>query len=239
MKVPQSIRLCNPIDYTGKNTGVGRLSLLQGIFPIQGSNPGLLCWRQILYQLGHQGSLRILEWVSYPFSKGSSWPRNQTRVSCFAGHSLKTELSGKPYRSLDNIIWNGRDHFTWTYSKASIIHQASLVAQMIKNLSCNVGDPGSIIGSGRSRREGHGYPLKYSCLENPMDREAWWAIVHIVTESDTTEQLTLRLSFKHRSDRIWLTLQGGRCWLRGWEESVFSLRFLCICPSILSSAKCC
>ena len=134
MKVPQSIRLCNPIDYTGKNTGVGRLSLLQGIFPIQGSNPGLLCWRQILYQLGHQGSLRILEWVSYPFSKGSSWPRNQTRVSCFAGHSLKTELSGKPYRSLDNIIWNGRDHFTWTYSKASIIHQASLVAQMIKRL---------------------------------------------------------------------------------------------------------
>ena len=60
------------------------LSLLQGIFPTQGSNPGLPHCRQILYQLSHQGSLRILEWVVYPFSRGSSWPRNWTRVSCIA-----------------------------------------------------------------------------------------------------------------------------------------------------------
>ena len=68
-----------------KNTGVGSLSLLQGIFPTQESNRGLLHCRQILHQLSHQGSLRILEWVAYPFSRGSSRPRNQTRVSCIAG----------------------------------------------------------------------------------------------------------------------------------------------------------
>ena len=45
----------------GQNTGVGRFSLLQGIFPTQGSNPGFLHCRQILYHLSHQGSPRILE----------------------------------------------------------------------------------------------------------------------------------------------------------------------------------
>ena len=52
--------LCNPMDYTpGQNTGVGSLSLLQGIFPTQGSNPGLPHCRQILYQLSSQGSLAL------------------------------------------------------------------------------------------------------------------------------------------------------------------------------------
>ena len=69
----------------GQNTGVGSLFLLQGIFPTQGSNPGLLHCRRILYQLSHQGSPRILEWVAYPFSRGSSQPRNRNGVSCIAG----------------------------------------------------------------------------------------------------------------------------------------------------------
>ena len=51
--------------------------------------------------------------------------------------------------------------------------------------ACNVGDLGSISGSGRYPGEGNGYPLQYSCLENPMDREAWWATVHGVTKSWT------------------------------------------------------
>ena len=72
----------------GQNTGVGSLSLSQGIFPTSGSNPGLPHCRQILYQLSHRGSPRILEWVAYPFSMGSSWPRNWTRVSCIAGRFL-------------------------------------------------------------------------------------------------------------------------------------------------------
>ena len=52
-----------------------------------------------------------------------------------------------------------------------------------KASACNVGDPGSIPGSGRSPGEGNGYPLKDSCLENSMDGGAWWAAVHGVAKS--------------------------------------------------------
>ena len=57
------------------------------------------------------------------------------------------------------------------------------VAQMAKASVHIVGDLGSIPGSGRSPGEGKGNPLQHSCLENPMDREAWWATVHEVAES--------------------------------------------------------
>ena len=77
--------LYSPWNSPGQNSGVCSLSLLQGIFPTQGSNPGLPHCRQILYQLSHKQSPRILEWVAYPFSKGSSLSRNRTRVSCIAG----------------------------------------------------------------------------------------------------------------------------------------------------------
>ena len=69
----------------GQTTGAGSCSLLQGIFPTQGLNPGLMHCRQILYQLSHQGSPKIHEWVAYPFSRGSSLSRNWTGVSCIAG----------------------------------------------------------------------------------------------------------------------------------------------------------
>ena len=86
VKVAQScLTLYSPWNSPGQNTGVGSLSLLQGIFPTQGSNPGLSHCRQILYQLSHKGNPRILEWVAYPFSRESSRPRNQIVVSCIAG----------------------------------------------------------------------------------------------------------------------------------------------------------
>ena len=74
--------LYSPWVSPGQNTEVGSLSLLQGIFPTQGSNPGLPHCRWILYQLSHKGILRILEWVAYPFSRRFSQPSNQTRISC-------------------------------------------------------------------------------------------------------------------------------------------------------------
>ena len=73
---PQPARLLCHGNSPGKNIGVGCYALLQGIFLTQGSNPGLPHCRQILYHLSHQGSPRILEWVAYPFSGGSSRPRN-------------------------------------------------------------------------------------------------------------------------------------------------------------------
>ena len=54
-----------------------------------------------------------------------------------------------------------------------------------KEFACNVGDPGSIPGLGRPPAEGNGNPLQYPCLENPMDRGAWWATVHRVPKSRT------------------------------------------------------
>ena len=61
---------------------------------------------------------------------------------------------------------------------------ASLVAQMVK-FAYSAEDPGLIPGSGRSRGEGNGNSLQYSCLENPMDRGAWLATVHGVTKCQT------------------------------------------------------
>ena len=77
--------LYSPWNSPGQNTRVGSLSPLQGIFLTQGLNPGVPHHRQILYQLSHKESPRILEWVAYPFSGGSSQPGNWIRVSCIAG----------------------------------------------------------------------------------------------------------------------------------------------------------
>ena len=94
VKVAQSYpTLCDPMDYT-----VHGLSLLQGIYPTQGSNPGLWHCRWILYQMSHKGSPTILEWVAYSFSSGSSRHRNWTRVSCIAdGISTKLSYWGSPH----------------------------------------------------------------------------------------------------------------------------------------------
>ena len=127
-KLLSHVRLCDRMDWLyrqwnspGQNPGEGNLSLLQGIFPTQGLNPGLLHCRKILYQLSHEGKPRTLERVAYPFSRWSSRSRNRTGVSCLAGgldwigldrihflaggldwigsialDSLPTELSGEP-----------------------------------------------------------------------------------------------------------------------------------------------
>ena len=74
-----------------------------------------------------------------------------------------------------------------------------------KEPACNVGDPGSILGSGRSPGEGHGNSLQYSCLENSVDRGAWRATVHGVAKSqDMTES-------KHS------TAQHSKCPAKNWE----------------------
>ena len=70
-------------------------------------------------------------------------------------------------------------------AKISKLIEASQVVLVVKNPPVNAGDVGSIPGLGRSPGGGHGNPFQYFCLENPMDKEAWWATVHRVAQSWT------------------------------------------------------
>ena len=129
--------LYSPWNSPGQDAGVGSLSLLQGIFPAQGSNPGLLHCRRILYQLSHKGSPRILEWVAYPFFRESSKPRNQTGVSCIAGGFFTSWATEKPIH-LTKFTWklNRKSNTVFSlllfYKK---IHHAS-VLRLWEQASC-------------------------------------------------------------------------------------------------------
>ena len=90
---PRLYSLWNSPDW---NTGVGSLSLLQGIFPTQGSNPGLPHCGQILYQLSHKGSPRVLEWVAYPSPENLPNPGIELRSPALQADSLSAEPPGKP-----------------------------------------------------------------------------------------------------------------------------------------------
>ena len=118
-------------DSPGKNTGVGCHALLQGIFPTQGSNPCLPHCRQILCHLNHQGNPRILEWVPYPVSRGTSQARNRTGVHRIAGRFLSAELPEKPHFCLYICAY-----FMSRIAFFSMINfmRASLVAQKVKCL---------------------------------------------------------------------------------------------------------
>ena len=114
-------------------------------FPSPGDlpNPGLPHCRRILYQLSHQGSPRILEWVAYPFSSRSSWPRNQTRVCCVAGRFFTS--------------WATREapYLTWVelYSLRPMYFSLLVACMMdfpcgsaVTNLLVSAGDAGLIPG---------------------------------------------------------------------------------------------
>ena len=73
------------------------------------------------------------------------------------------------------IFWNLLNS---TVSSSSLVAQSVKDPPAIQETACSTGDPGLIPGSGRSPGEENGNPLQYSCLENPMDRGAWWATVH-------------------------------------------------------------
>ena len=128
--------LCGPVDFNlpgsslhghspGKNIGVGCHALLQAIFPTQGWNPGLLHCRQILYHLSHQGSPRVLEWVAYPFSRGSFQPRNPTGVSCIAGRFFTDWVTrdAKSSRIQQCVFFNVYTFFPTWQSSNYLKHQ--------------------------------------------------------------------------------------------------------------------
>ena len=130
---------CDPVDYNpagssvhgdspGKNTGVGCHAVLQGIFRTQGSKCGLPHCRQIFYYLSHQGSPRILAWVAYPFSRGTSWTRNQTRVSCSAREFFTSWVTREAHLELAIFLTFFSPIILWTFFDAietSLTHHLS------------------------------------------------------------------------------------------------------------------
>ena len=152
-------RLLSPWDFPGKDTGRGCHFLLQGTFPTQGSNLGLLHCRQILYlyRLSHR----------------------EAHLECRpeTSHSLVTHVKGEFWSLLIVLSW------------VSLLWITTLSNVIWNNLTCaNAGelkDVSSIPGSGRSPGGGHGNPLQYSYVKNPMDRGVWPATVHRVAKSRT------------------------------------------------------
>ena len=164
----QPTRLLVHGDSQGKNIGVGYHALLQGIFPTQGSNTGLLYWRWILYCLSYQGSLRILEYNILLQGIVPIHESERRDGAAVGGRSKREEIC--------------------VYIK---LIQISQVALGVKNRPANAGDTrdaGSIPGSERCPGGEHDNPLQYSFLENPKDRGAWQATVH-----DLVAQLCLTL----------------------------------------------
>ena len=133
---------CSP----GQNTGVGSHFLLQGIFPTQGLNPGLPHCREIPYQLSHLGSPRTLEWVAYPFSSRSSWPRNRTGIFRIAGGfftswAIREAPQTKVQANHLGILLNVNSNFVdWDGSSSNrffgtpVHHLLCLLAVWIKSL---------------------------------------------------------------------------------------------------------
>ena len=109
--------VCNPMDCRalgssvcgdspGKNTGVGCHALLQGMFLTQGLNPDFQYYEWILYHLSHQGSPRILEWVAYPFSRGSSDPGIEPRSPGRFFTKWHSAISNASFLCLWGLIWS-------------------------------------------------------------------------------------------------------------------------------------
>ena len=102
------------------------------------------------------------------------------------------------------------------------------VALMIKNPPANAGstrDVGSVPGLGRSPGEGHGNPLQYSCLENPMDRGAWWATVHRTEKSQTQmKRFSMCNICKFCQENAYWQLQDP-CWKKEIESTLTSSKW--------------
>ena len=96
----QPHRPYSPWNSPGQNTGVGICSLLQGIFPTQGSDPGLPHCRCILYQLSHQGGPRILEWDPIPSPADLPDPGMELGSPALQVDSLPAELPGNPIKEI-------------------------------------------------------------------------------------------------------------------------------------------
>ena len=105
------------------------------------------------------------------------WPSANLRFMSELNRDQKTHLHDPQIHELTEC----RDGFCW-FVRATM---GFVGGSDHKRFACNAGDPGSILGLGRSPGEGNGYPLQYSCLENSLDRGAWKTTIHEVAKSWT------------------------------------------------------
>ena len=118
-------------------------------------------------------------------------------MPCVSDHQCRKKICKGPLYQSNAVDSESPDPFKMTshiifcktiQDREDPMQESSQVMLVVKNPPANAGetrDAGSIPGSGRSPGEGNGYPLQYSCLENPKDREAWPATVQRVTKSQT------------------------------------------------------
>ena len=182
--------LYSPWNFPGQNTGVSSRSL-QEICLTQGSNPGLLHCRWILYQLSYQGSPRILEWVADPFSNGSSQPRNQLGSPALQADSLLAELPGKPYDQ--GQIKEKSHRGIWLGTGLPIIHQQQSGTEIGRNREIPqahlVTQPESLV-SFKGLEEIQDFEKFFSRwvpakLCPVSSHWAWWSTAHIYTYTHT------------------------------------------------------
>jgi len=136
VKVAQScLTLCDPMDCLVHGILQARIlewvafPFSRGIFPTQGSNPGLPHCSRILYQLSHKGNPTILEWIAYPFSSRSSQPRNRTRVSWIAGRFFTNKFVVISYTNPGKLIqqWmKSWASYSWMYSLSIAVQQITV-----------------------------------------------------------------------------------------------------------------
>ena len=135
---------------------------------------------------------RILKWVASSFSRISSLPRARIQVSTLQADSLLSQSAGKPtHFPLQLSIQCRKLKMAPSSSRCDFVLGVPIVTGYlggapVENLPANAGntgDSGSIPGSERSPGVGNGNPLQYSCLENPKEGGAWWAIGHGVAKS--------------------------------------------------------
>ena len=109
-------------------------------------------------------------------------------VCCSAWGRKESDTTERLNNNNNNNNNNNKIYKPIRFISIYLFNRASQVTLVVKNLPANVRDTrdvGLIPGSGRSPGEGNGNPLQYSCLENPLDRGAWQAIVHGVAKSWT------------------------------------------------------
>ena len=136
-----------------------------------------IAWTEEPGRLHSMGSWRVNTTEGLPF---------HFSLSCIG------EGNGNPLQC--SCLENPRDGGAWwtaiygvaqSRTQLKRLSSSSSRGSNSKESACNAGDLGSVLGLGRSSGEGNGYPHQYSCLENSMDRGAWWATVHGVTKSRT------------------------------------------------------